>query len=466
MVPAVLVIDDEAKLAQNIKSYLDKRGYDVQVAPDGREGLAALESFRPDIILLDFQMSGMNGLEVLKQIRLSEANVKVIIVTGHGGIQLAVDAMKAGAYDYLTKPLALGELKILLDRAAGQNRVEGALAYYHKQVASRGGLAKLIGESPPMRDLKNQVRRLIAAESRMTGGAAPAVLVTGETGTGKELIARAFHFEGKRREKPFVEINCATLPSDLMEAELFGFERGAFTGAQQRKVGLIETAHQGTLFLDEIGELDLRLQAKLLRVLEDGVVRRLGSVRENKVDIRIVAATNQVLENCVATGDFRDDLYFRLRMMQVELPPLHDRGRDILLLAKTFLETCARRYHQAELYLSPSAERALMNHSWPGNVRELRNTIERAVLLACGSIIGPDDLALTKVKRLDGNGNGMAPVEILPDKGLKLEELESVLVSQALEKTGGNVTRAAKLLGISRDTMRYRIDKHGFAKLD
>ena len=312
---AVLIIDDEETLARNIRTYLTRHGYEARIAGSGEEGLAALDSFNPDLVLLDFQLPGMDGLEILRRIRTAARHVKVVMMTAHGGVPVAVDAMKAGAYDYLTKPLALSELKLLLDKAIGQEQLEGALAYYQNRQAERSGLNKLLGESPPMQALKRKIQQFIDAEERLTEGEPPAVLITGETGAGKELVARAFHFEGPRRDRPFVELNCASIPTPLLEAELFGFERGAFTDAKERKLGLVETANGGTLFLDEIGEMEPVLQAKLLKLLEDRRLRRLGGLRDQKVDIRVIAATHQPLEERVRQGSFRSDLFFRLRII-------------------------------------------------------------------------------------------------------------------------------------------------------
>lgn len=459
---AILIIDDEATLAKNIKIYLSRHGYDAHVAASGEEGLAQLDRFSPDVVLLDYQMRGLNGLAVLQRIRAEAPHVKVIMLTGHGGVEVAVEAMKAGAYDYLTKPVVLGELKLLLDKAVGQERLEGALTYYQNRQAEQSGLNKLLGESPPMLALKRKIRQFIEAEQRLVDGEPPAVLVTGETGTGKELVARAFHFEGARRHKPFVEINCAAIPAQLLETELFGFERGAFTDAKERKLGLVETADGGTLFLDEIGEMELPLQAKLLKLLEDKIVRRLGSLRDQKVDLRIVAATHQALEERMRQGQFRSDLFFRLRIIHIELPPLRERGEDIILLARVFLDGHGKRYGKTGLRFTPAAEQALRHYSWPGNVRELRNGIEHAVLLAGDGVVDVHHLALCPALTASASESATALLsgQAFPDEGIDLERLEQQLIGQALGKTGWNVTRAAKLLGLSRDTLRYRMEKY------
>ncbi len=458
---AVLVIDDEEILAKNICLYLTRHGYEARAASSGEEGLATLDRFNPDLVLLDIQLPGLDGLDVLRRIRATACHIKVVMMTAHGGVSIAVEAMKAGAYDYLTKPLALSELKLLLDKAIGQERLEGALAYYQSRQAERSGLDKLLGESPPMQALKRKIQQFVEAETRLTEGEPPAVLITGETGTGKELVARAFHFEGPRRDYPFVELNCASIPSPLLEAELFGFERGAFTGAKERKLGLVETAHGGTLFLDEIGEMEPALQAKLLKLLEDRRLRRLGGLRDQMVDIRVIAATHQRLEERVRQGVFRSDLFFRLRILHVELPPLRERGEDVMRLTQAFLANLGRRYGQTGLRMTPAAEQALRRYTWPGNVRELRNSIEHAVLLADEGIIDVAHLALCPaLQALPPRDDVFPPSADFPEDGIDLEKLEQRLIVQALRKTRWNVTRAAKLLGLSRDTLRYRMEKY------
>ena len=464
MLPAILIIEDETTLAKNIKTYLVRDGFDVHVASKGGDGLAEFERFKPDIVLLDFNLPDMNGLEVLTQLRTLDARIKVIMMTGESNVQVAVSAMKAGAYDYLSKPLVLRELRILLEKAAGQQRLEDTLSYYQQREAGEGGMVKLLGESPPMKSLKQKIRQLLDAERLLTDGPPASVLIIGETGTGKELVARALHFDGPRRERPFVSVNCGAIPANLLEAELFGYEKGAFTDARERKPGLVETADGGTLFLDEIGDIELAAQVKLLKLLEDRVVRRLGATRDRPVDVRIISATNQPLEQAVQENRFRSDLYYRLRVLQLELPTLRERGDDILLLAEKFLDEQRKRYNKAELKLSAAARDALLANSWPGNVRELSNCIEQAVLMAQDTVVEPKLLSLCSMTS-PGNedvvpGEQSAYIK-LPSSGFDLEAMESQLVQQALEKTRGNVTKAAKLLGLTRDTLRYRMEKHG-----
>ena len=461
---AILVVDDEPTLVKNIRAFLGRHGYDTEAAGSAEEAIAMLADFAPDIVLLDFHLPGMDGLTALRSIREKRPEAKVVMITGHSSVKVAVDAMKAGAYDYVTKPVVLGELKVLLERAAGHERLEQALGYYTRRQARGTALDELVGESPPMRALKDTIARLLEAEARMTEGTPPAVLVTGETGTGKELVARALHFGGARAKCPFIEMNCASIPAQLLESELFGHERGAFTDARARRAGLAEAAHGGTLFLDEIGDTDIAIQAKLLKLIEEKAVRRLGSVRDTPVDVRFVAATHQPLEERIRDNRFRADLYYRLRGLQLRVPPLRSRGDDVVLLARHFLAFQRTRYGRPSLALTPAAERALMAYPWPGNVRELRNVVEEAALLASGDAIGPEHLGPCAPGTAAPAVGAAVLGGAFPDEGLDLEALERRLVEQALEKAQWNVTRAAKLLGLTRDTMRYRIEKFGLVR--
>ena len=458
---AILVIEDEAVLGKNIRIYLERSGYDVRVAVSGEEGLALLDAFKPDAVVVDFNLPGIDGLEALGRIRAFDPGIPVVMITGHGSVELAVDAMKAGATDFLTKPVALGKLKLLIDKAFGAKQRDSALEYYQRREADATDLSKLFGDSPPMLALKRTLRQLLDAEAQLQDADPPAALVLGETGTGKELVARALHFNGPRRDKPFVEINCASIPAALLESELFGYERGAFTDARERKLGLVETAEGGTLFLDEIGDMDLGLQAKLLKLLEEKTVRRLGSLRDKRVDVRIVAATHRPLEQLVRDGRFRADLYFRLRVFQLVLPPLRERGADILALARHFISVHASRYGKEPPPLSEATQRVLLSYPWPGNVRELRNVLEQAVLLASGRAIEPAQLALSPGVAAP---QGAQPATVAP--ALMLEEMERNTLLDALRRTGWNVSRAARVLGVSRDTLRYRIEKFGLSASD
>ncbi|MCB9871574.1 MAG: sigma-54-dependent Fis family transcriptional regulator [Ectothiorhodospiraceae bacterium] len=458
---AVLVVEDEDALARNIKTYLERHGYAVTTAGSAEEGLARAETFRPDVVVMDYMLPGRNGIDALGELRARDPEVKVLLVTGQGSVQVAVDAMKAGASDYLSKPVVLKELKLLIDKLLDQRRVDSELSYYRSRESGGDGVDALLGESPAMRRLKDDLARLLAAERGMRDGIPPSVLVTGETGTGKELVARALHFGGSRAQRPFIEFNCAAMPASLVEAELIGYERGAFTDASQRKLGLVEAADGGTLFLDEVASLELGVQAKLLKLLEDRVVRRLGGLREQRVDVRFVAAANEDMEQAVREGRFRADLFFRLRIVHLQVPPLRAREGDILLLARHFLDQHARRYGRSGLRFSPAAESLLVRYPWPGNVREMRNAIEHVVLMASGDLVDTSHLTFCQVPE------GSAETRVSPGgsasdaEGFNLEQMERSLVERALRHTDGNVSRAARLLGVSRDTLRYRIEKYG-----
>ncbi len=457
MAYAVLMVEDEATLARNVKTYLQRNGYEAETAPSAEEGLRLLDSFKPDAVLLDLRLPGIDGLAALARFRAADPKLTVIMLTGHGTVDTAVEAMKAGAYDFLTKPVSLSKLTLLLEKALGEERREQVLSYHQRRAAAQAGLDTLLGESEPMLLLKRKLAQVIDAERRLTDADAPAALITGETGVGKEVVARALHFAGPRGDQPFVEINCASIPAQLLESELFGHERGAFTDARERKLGLVETAAGGTLFLDEIGDMDLALQAKLLKLLEEKSVRRVGSLRDQRVDVRIMAATHRQLEALVQEQRFRSDLYFRLRIVEFAVPPLRERGGDILLLARHFLAVHSARYAKADLRLAPGVGRLLAAHQWPGNVRELRNAVEQAVLLARGEVIDVDQLNLSSL--LAGVPKPAATAPAGSQEGSRLERAERAMLLQALETTQWNVTRAAKLLGVSRDTLRYRIEK-------
>jgi two-component system, NtrC family, response regulator AtoC len=451
---AVLIIEDEEVLGRNMLQYLQRAGFDAQLAATASDGLALYQSMQPDVVVLDYHLPDIDGLQALERIRALDAKARVIMLTGHGSIELAVQAMRAGSLDFLTKPVSLGQLKIRLEQAVGQARQDSALHYYRERDAQTAVMPGLIGESPPMLALRRTLTQLLAAEAQLRDADAPAVLVLGETGAGKEVVARALHTGGPRRDKPFVELNCAALPATLLESELFGHERGAFTDARERKLGLVETAEGGTLFLDEIGDMDIALQSKLLKLLEEKTVRRLGSVREQRVSVRVVAATHQPLEALVREGRFRADLYYRLCVVQLQLPALRERGDDILLLARHFIALHAARYGKTAPALTADAEAALLAHPWPGNVRELRNLLEQAVLLNNSAVLDAAQMGLVAIPA----PRAVASTAPAP---ASLPEIERQALLQALQSNGWNVSRAARALGITRDTLRYRIEKHG-----
>ena len=464
----VLVVEDDAVQAGNIATYLIRLGWEVETCETAEEGLRVWETLHPDAVVTDQRLARLTGIEMLQKMRDSDPQVKCIVMTGDDSAHTAVQAMKAGAYDYVIKPVVLAELHLLLERAIGTARMEQALQFHQERQAHGAGVAALIGESAPMHALRATLRRLLDTERRIDDDDLPTVLITGETGTGKELVARSLHVDGCRSRGPFVELNCASIPSHLLESELFGHEKGAFTDAKERRTGLVEASDGGTLFLDEIGEIEPPLQAKLLKLLEDKTIRRIGAVKERKVNLRIISATNRDLQAMVREGRFRSDLYFRLRIVSIVVPPLRAREGDILLLARHFLASHGRRYGKPALRFSAEAERALVRYSWPGNVRELRNMLQQTVLLAHGDVVTPCQLAFC---------NGLAPAPDAPRQefairpsaaaqpdGTELPDEERTMVIRTLEHTGWNVTKSARLLGITRDMMRYRIEKLGLSR--
>ncbi|WP_439813593.1 sigma-54-dependent transcriptional regulator [Zavarzinia sp. CC-PAN008] len=454
MAASILIVEDESLLARNLARFLERRGHQASIAATLAEGRTLYAQLAPDLVLTDYSLPDGTGLELIGAIRETDHATKIVMITAHGGVGVAVDAMKRGCDDYLTKPMALDEVGLLVDRLLSRTQAEESLAYYRRREERMSGVSQVIGTSAPMAAMKQRIAQIVAMQARQVEGPPPPVLITGETGTGKELVARALHFDSARRAGPFVEINCAALPEHLIESELFGHEKGAFTDARERRIGLIQSADGGTLFLDEIGEMPLAVQAKLLKVLEDYRLRPLGAVRERTIDVRFVAATNVAIEDRAHSGEFRADLFYRLRGLSVPVPPLRERGDDIALLAEHFLAEHRRRYGRPGITISAEALAALARHSWPGNVRELRNVMEQAALLTVGDTIKPDDLALREPPPLQARTGEVAPA------GASLQAVERDLIVQALQQHQGNVTLAAQVLGISRDTMRYRMEKH------
>jgi DNA-binding NtrC family response regulator len=449
----ILIVEDEPVLARNLRRSLQAAGHNVESVDTGEAALTQVQKLRPDLVLLDNRLPGMSGLETLKAMQAHDPSVLVIIMTAFGTIEDAVTAMKLGASDFLRKPIGLAELEIAIERAVKNERLQQELRYHRGQRDGRvdGGM---IGRSEAMRQVQRTVERLRGVLRARGGG--PTILITGETGTGKGLLARTLHAESSRSAGPFIEVNCTAIPDTLLEAELFGYERGAFTDARTAKPGLIEAAEGGTLFLDEIGHVGSAAQGKLLKVIEERALRRLGSVRDRPTDVWILAATNRDLEQAVRRGEFREDLYHRLRVLGIAVPPLRERGDDVLELAEHFLASHAARYGVAVPQLSASARAALQAYRWPGNVRELANVMERAVLLAESPTLEPRDLAMLPAEVPAGGFRVTFPAE-----GIVWAELEKSLIEQALAQAGGNQVRAAKLLGLSRDALRYRMEKHG-----
>jgi two-component system, NtrC family, response regulator AtoC len=459
MSPLILIIEDETILGDSICTYLEHHGYTAAVARSGEDGIRLAEENSPDIAVVDIRLPGMDGLGVLRKMREVSAGTEVLMMTAHASVSTAVEAMKGGAFDYLTKPLDLDELRVLLDKALSHQKMHRELNYLKAREERGSHIAEIVGESPAILQLRQQIDRIASLET--AEGGAPTVLIRGETGAGKEMVARAIHYGSARAKGPFVEINCAAIPSSLLEAELFGYEKGAYTDARTAKPGLFEAADGGSLFLDEIGHMEPGLQVKLVKAIEEKSVRRVGGLRPKSFNARIVAATNRNLEAAIAEGAFRPDLYYRIKTLTLEIPPLRTRGADIPLLARHFLGRVARQYGLPAKRLAPEAEAMLLAYPWPGNVRELAHLIERAVLLHEGPVVGPEHLGITEAL-------GQAPVRVGPGDvhvdfsggGIQLDEVERRLILEALRVSDWNRGRAAQLLGISKETLRYRAEKY------
>jgi two-component system, NtrC family, response regulator AtoC len=448
----ILIVEDEVLFARAVLKQMQKAGFECEHAESLQDGRAIANQFQPDIVLLDMRLPDGNGLDLLPE--LVASGITVIVMTAYGDISDAVSAIKQGANDYLKKPIDLDELLLIVQKNEKTAELKTSLDYSRQRNAHIVESASLIGESPAIQGIRLQIAR-IAQLSNLTDITPPTVLITGETGTGKDVAARLLHASSSNRDKPFVHVDCASLPADLIESELFGHEKGAFTGAINVRPGLIEAAEGGTLFLDEIGELPLTLQAKLLSILERRKVRRLGSTKERDVSARIIAATNRDLHEMVNVGKFRSDLYYRLNVMTISLAPLRERIDDVLLLAKHFISLSDKRYGLQKHTFSPTAIEKMLHYSWPGNVRELRHQISRAVLLSSQPQISAADLALPETKPEQQDANYQVQ--------LTLDASEKHMLLNALEVSHYNVSEAARQLGITRMTMRYRMDKHGIA---
>ncbi len=441
----ILVVDDDATARQLLAEALRKDGHDVEIAPGGAEAIALGRAKRFDVVLTDIKMGEVDGLAVLREFRQRSPETAIVLLTAFGSMDGAIEAIKQGAYDYLAKPFKKEEVKLVVRRSLEHSRLVRENARIREELRERQG-SPLVGSSPPMLEVYKLVARVSSGKST--------VLLEGESGTGKELVARAVHANSPRRDKPFVPVNCAALQDTLLESELFGHDKGAFTGAVAAKPGLFETANQGTIFLDEIGEIGPALQVKLLRVIQEQEVRHVGGTASIKVDVRIIAATNRNLAQMVKDGKFREDLFYRLNVVRVVLPPLRERREDIPMLAHHFLQKVSAANNQPVRGFVPETMALLERYHWPGNVRELENIIERTVSLAPGPLIMPDDLPET-VRQADA---------ALPrgDEGLlSLDEMEKRHLARVLRETGGNKVRAAKILGIDRRTLYRMAERFG-----
>ncbi len=456
--PKILVVDDEKMIRWSLGEALRGWGFDPVEADTAGAALTAFDAEPPAAILLDINLPDASGIDVLRRIRQRQSDAVVIMITANVLVDETIAALRGGAYDFIGKPINLEELHVAIRNGIEAGRLRKEVNLLRRERAQQFSFDQIIGNSPAMREMLTIARKV--AESEVSS-----VLLQGPSGTGKDLVAKAVHYQSHRGDGPFVAINCAALPGTLIESELFGYEKGAFTDAKARKEGLFEQAEGGTLFLDEIGELELSLQAKLLRVLEEGAFRRVGGLRDIPFDARIIAASNRDLKAESEANRFRLDLYYRLSVIQIDIPSLHERGEDVLLLTEHYIDSFSKRLRKQVQGISPEVAAAFRRYEWPGNVRELRNVIERALILEDEEVItmkyiprAVADGARTVLS--DGRSAGVSASQFrLPTEGVALEDVEMSLVRQAIERSGGNQTKAAELLGISRDQLRYRLKK-------
>ncbi|GMU36749.1 MAG: sigma-54 dependent transcriptional regulator [Phycisphaerae bacterium] len=451
----ILIIEDEQLIRWSLRQKFESLGYQVTEAQSGTEALEALNGGVYDLIMLDYRLPDMTGLDVLSHVREHDSDVVVIMMTAFSTIESAVDAMKLGAYDYITKPFDMDQLLRTVQKALETTKLRREVRHYREHIENEYDVSRIVGEHACMKELFDIIRRV--AESN-----ASTVFLRGESGTGKDLVARVIHYNSDRAPRPFMNITCTALSETLLESELFGHERGAFTDAKAQKKGLFEMADGGTIFLDEVGDMPPGLQAKLLRFLEERRFRRVGGTTEISVDVRVIAATNRDIEKAIADGQFREDLFYRLNVISILLPPLRERGDDIRILAQHLTARFAREFRKNIHQIDETAFRKLCGYAWPGNVRELRNVIERAVLLARGDTLTGDDIVV------GGGGRPSSSTSrttfSLPPEGINLKMLEGELIRQAMERSGNNQTQAARLLGLRRDAFRYRLEKFGMLK--
>jgi DNA-binding NtrC family response regulator len=470
----IMIVDDERLVRWSLRQKCEEWGYHVIEADSGEPALKLAQHESPDLVLLDVRMPDLTGIEVLDQLKKSGDARAVIMITADPQLDDVKAALKLGAYDFVGKPVDFDELHVTIKNALEATSLRAEVQTLRGEVRRDAGYNSVVSVSPKMTELMNFVRKVASSE-------ATTILIQGESGTGKDLIAKAIHYESSRHEKPFVAINCSAIPETLMEAELFGHEKGAFTDAKQMKKGLFEAADGGTLFLDEIGELSPLLQAKLLRVLEDQVIRRVGGIKDMQVDVRVIAASNRDLEKAVRDGQFRQDLYYRLAIIAIFIPPLRDRKEDILPLVDFFIDRYNRRFKKSIRGVTDDTRRLILTHNWPGNVRELKNTIERGMILEEEPFLRPVYLPFsvgesggrTVFERTSPSDGGQTlpngrtlPRLYIPEGGTSLEEVEHHMVELAMRQTNGNQTHAAKLLDISRDALRYKLKKFGLIRGD
>jgi two-component system, NtrC family, response regulator AtoC len=445
----ILVVEDDAAMRELLVDEIGEAGYQVLEARNGREGVELARREPVQLVITDLRMPDLDGFDLIRDIKASPGAPHIVMVTAFGSIQSAIKAVKLGAYDYITKPFEIEELILVIEKALGERDLRKRVDRLQREVEDRFAFGNIIARSEPMHEVLALVERVASSSA--------SVLITGESGTGKELVARALHYNSPRAERPFVPVNLAALPENLIESELFGHKKGAFTDARADRIGLFAEADGGTIFLDEIGELAAGLQAKLLRVLQEQEIRPIGGTGTQRVDVRVVAATNRALEEMLADGSFREDLYYRLNVIQIDIPPLRSRPDDIVPLAAHFLEqACAKLDPPRQITMSPEAQRTLLGYRWPGNVRELQNLVERGTALCRGSQIEVDDLPVYVRERRDTNLLATATA-----RKLTLAELEREYIERILEEESGNKTRAAQRLGLDRKTLYRKLEEYG-----
>lgn len=444
----ILVVDDEAAQREALAGFLRKKGFQAETAADGQEALTKYRSFFSPLAVIDMKLPGMDGLTLLGKLRELNPFIQIIVLTAYGTVETAVTAMRGGAFGYLTKPVNLDELLVNLQKASEQNRLVTENDLLRRTVDDVADMPEMIGQSNVMKEVQSLIARVGQSES--------SVLLTGQSGTGKGLVAQLIHQLSPRRNGRFVSLNCASFPETLLESELFGHEKGAFTGADRKRLGRFELADSGTIFLDEIGDMSLVMQAKLLRVLEDGSFEPLGSEISKKADVRVISATNRDLKKLIAEGTFREDLYFRIDTVRINLPPLSERGGDILILAEHFLRKSARKMNKSVVGLSEEAAASLVAYHWPGNIRELQNVIERALVLTVDDVIGRDDLP----------GLSTSDPPPVPPKKISLTELEKEHIRAVLAVEGWNMQKTADILGIHRNTLRQKMKEYDIKSED
>jgi DNA-binding NtrC family response regulator len=449
----VLVVDDEYLIRLTLRQNLAKEGFEVLLAETGEEALEKVEGDAPDLLLLDIKLPGMDGYEVLEKALRIDRGIVSIIITAYEDVEMAVKAMKLGAYDYITKPFDFDRIRLSMHRALEASQLKREVKHLRREQRNRFGFDHIVAVSHPMRKILEMAEKVAHSD-------AATVLIQGESGTGKELIAHVIHDRSKRENLPFVTVNCAGFLEHMLENELCGHEKGAFTDAKEVKKGLLEVADGGTLFLDEIGDMNHSMQSKLLRLVEQKSFRRIGGIKDIQVDVRIITATNKVLATLKNEGKFREDLFYRINVASMEIPPLRERPEDILPLTKYFLQEYNEEFHKNFEKVSDGVEDFFMSYSWPGNVRELRNVVERAIILGDGDTLQIEHLPMEILGQASRQGKTIEGIRI-PSEGISLEKVEEALVKQALKMTGGNQTRAARLLDISRDALRYRMQKFG-----